>query len=92
MAREILTTHQKKFIECVANHLTFKSFFYLTGGTALAAFYLNHRYSEDLDFFSEKEIASLSVVSFVKSLKKKLGYQKVELQRSLNRNLTFILF
>ncbi|MEI6873645.1 MAG: nucleotidyl transferase AbiEii/AbiGii toxin family protein [Spirochaetota bacterium] len=26
--------------------------FYLTGGTALGRFYLNHRYSDDLDFFS----------------------------------------
>jgi predicted nucleotidyltransferase component of viral defense system len=25
--------------------------FYLTGGTALGRFYLNHRYSNDLDFF-----------------------------------------
>jgi hypothetical protein len=28
--------------------------FYLTGGTALGRFYLNHRFSEDLDFFSNK--------------------------------------
>lgn len=28
-----------------------KTSFYLTGGTALSRFYLNHRYSEDLDFF-----------------------------------------
>jgi len=28
------------------------SSFYLTGGTALGRFYLNHRFSEDLDFFS----------------------------------------
>jgi len=27
------------------------SSFYLTGGTALSRFYLNHRYSDDLDFF-----------------------------------------
>ena len=26
--------------------------FYLTGGTALSRFLLNHRYSDDLDFFS----------------------------------------
>lgn len=26
--------------------------FYLTGGTALSRFYLNHRYSDDLDFFA----------------------------------------
>jgi predicted nucleotidyltransferase component of viral defense system len=25
--------------------------FYLTGGTALSRFYLNHRYPDDLDFF-----------------------------------------
>jgi hypothetical protein len=28
--------------------------FYLTGGTALGRFYLNHRFSEDLDFFINK--------------------------------------
>jgi hypothetical protein len=30
------------------------SSFYLTGGTALGRFYLNHRFSEDLDFFVNK--------------------------------------
>ena len=25
--------------------------FYLTGGTALGRYYLNHRFSEDIDFF-----------------------------------------
>lgn len=30
------------------------SSFYLTGGTALGRFYLNHRFSEDLDFFLNK--------------------------------------
>jgi len=30
---------------------TIKTPFYLTGGTALGRFYLEHRYSEDLDFF-----------------------------------------
>ena len=28
--------------------------YYLTGGTALSAFYLQHRYSDDLDFFTRK--------------------------------------
>ena len=31
--------------------------FYLTGGTALGRYYLNHRYSEDLDFFINKSEA-----------------------------------
>lgn len=30
--------------------------FYLTGGTALSRFYYQHRYSEDLDFFSATEL------------------------------------
>ena len=30
--------------------------FYLTGGTALSRFYYQHRYSEDLDFFSGAEL------------------------------------
>ena len=30
-------------------------FFYLTGGTALAHFYLQHRKSYDLDFFTSEE-------------------------------------
>lgn len=29
--------------------------FYLTGGTALSRFYFNHRYSDDLDFFVNKD-------------------------------------
>jgi predicted nucleotidyltransferase component of viral defense system len=29
--------------------------FYLTGGTALGRYYLNHRYSEDLDFFTHTQ-------------------------------------
>ena len=29
--------------------------FYLTGGTALSRFYLNHRYSDDLDFVCHKD-------------------------------------
>lgn len=33
-----------------------RSRFYFTGGTALSVFYLQHRHSEDLDFFSEKSL------------------------------------
>jgi predicted nucleotidyltransferase component of viral defense system len=36
--------------------------FYLTGGTALSRFYLNHRYSDDLDFFVHQKDDFLAVV------------------------------
>lgn len=41
--------------------------FYLTGGTALSAFYLRHRHSEDLDFFTEQEIDLESVLGFLRT-------------------------
>lgn len=43
--------------------------FYLSGGTALSAYYLNHRDSDDLDFFSEHDwvtIAEFQPVSIVR--------------------------
>lgn len=34
--------------------------FYLTGGTALSRFYFQHRYSDDLDFFSRYEVKDIA--------------------------------
>ena len=66
--------------------------FYLTGGTALAGFYLGHRYSEDLDFFSLEEIDPMSIDVFFKSHKKQLGFDSFEYQQSMNRNLYFLKY
>ncbi|MGQ9723684.1 MAG: nucleotidyl transferase AbiEii/AbiGii toxin family protein, partial [Candidatus Jordarchaeum sp.] len=52
----IISKFQKRIIETVKNIPDF-AYFYLTGGTALAEFYLGHRKSYDLDIFSgEKEL------------------------------------
>lgn len=66
--------------------------FYLTGGTPLAAFYLQHRYSEDLDFFSEQEIDLAGLNVFIQQLSKGLDIQKIDFQQSFNRNLFFLHF
>lgn len=50
---QILTNEQRIILDEVKQDSFFRDF-YLTGGTALSAFYLYHRYSEDLDFFTEK--------------------------------------
>jgi len=50
----ILTPLQNKFIEILAS-LPDKDQFYLAGGTALAEYYLGHRLSFDLDFFTGME-------------------------------------
>lgn len=44
--------------------------FYLTGGTALGRFYLNHRYSEDLDFFCN---SNPDYSNFIVLLKKEIS-------------------
>ena len=41
--------------------------FYLTGGTALSRFYLNHRYSDDLDFFTNEKIDFQKTIKEIKS-------------------------
>lgn len=51
----ILTKEQQVILDEVKRNREFKQF-YFTGGTALSGCYLQHRYSEDLDFFSDKEI------------------------------------
>jgi predicted nucleotidyltransferase component of viral defense system len=44
------------------------SSFYLTGGTALGRFYLNHRFSEDLDFFMNKSNAFKSTTKNIEKV------------------------
>lgn len=47
--------------------------FYLTGGTALSAFYLKHRYSDDLDFFTQTPGAVARVPPIVRKIARRLG-------------------
>lgn len=58
--------------------------FYLTGGTALSAFYLHHRLSEDLDFFSQENVGIEEVLAFVKSLP---FVSDVEYERKYDRKI-----
>jgi hypothetical protein len=52
--RGLLTPLQRAFLSAFAG-LPDQSAFFLTGGTALAEFYLGHRFSYDLDFFTPQE-------------------------------------
>jgi len=82
---EILTEFQKRFINAISKSSLRDSFF-LTGGTALSAFYLQHRYSEDLDFFTE---IPDEVSRMVPELEKIC--QKLAIQLEINRRFkTFI--
>lgn len=46
------STQQREVLLGLLTHPTIEQSFFLTGGTALAVFYLHHRVSDDLDFFT----------------------------------------
>jgi predicted nucleotidyltransferase component of viral defense system len=87
---KILNRKQIDFLKRFGRNDFLKKNFYLTGGTALAAFYLHHRYSEDLDFFSEKEIDILPLNVFFESIRNELSVENIDYQQSFNRNLFFL--
>lgn len=61
MAKTILTPKQKVLLDLISRQKDLANNFYLSGGTALAQYYLHHRFSEDLDFFSLEEIDPMSI-------------------------------
>ena len=89
--KEILTERQKKVIGLVAQS-PLCSFIYLSGGTALAEYYLHHRLSDDLDFFSLEKIDMNVLAGFVEEVKEMLGAKKVSYERVFDRNLYFFSF
>ncbi len=88
----ILTHRQIALLARIGRNDFIVSNFYLTGGTALASFYLKHRYSEDLDFFSELEFDLLPLDVFFKEITKEFNIKKIDFQQSYNRNLFFLHF
>jgi predicted nucleotidyltransferase component of viral defense system len=90
MAKTILSDSQIEILEAISSDNAICQIFYLTGGTALAEYYLQHRLSEDLDFFSEEEFDIQAINIFFAKNKKFLGIKKVDIQQSFNRNLIFL--
>ncbi len=86
----ILSRNQKGLLSILAKEKLVTDSFYLTGGTALAEFYLRHRLSEDLDFFSENEFDPQAISALFKKLQKTAGIKKVSYEQSFNRNLFFL--
>lgn len=55
-AISVLTDTHRRFLEAFFESQRGPEPFYLSGGTALAAYYLHHRYSDDLDFFTRDRL------------------------------------
>ncbi len=80
----ILTEIQKEILFSFGE-LPESNFFYLSGGTALSEFYLGHRLSYDLDFFTtEKEL----IPSFLKTLEEGLEKKRFSV-KVVKRFMTF---
>jgi predicted nucleotidyltransferase component of viral defense system len=89
MAKTILTPFQQTVIRdfkrsSLADH------FYLSGGTALAEFYLLHRRSEDLDFFTQDELHLDELIRFINAVGKKIPVRKIEFQHGFGLYTFFI--
>ncbi len=86
----ILSENQRKILELLSKERLVAENFYLSGGTALAEFYLHHRLSEDLDFFSENEFEAESISVILKKISKPADIKSVKHEQSFNRNLFFL--
>lgn len=92
MGQSILTPRQSDFLELAKKDPWITKNFFFTGGTALAEFYLRHRLSEDLDFFSEKEINKKSTLAFLKRISPKLSIKTFEVEESFGIQICLLKF
>ncbi len=92
MAKVILTKRQSAFLDFLSKNKEIINKFYFSGGTCLSEYYLHHRFSEDLDFFTENEFDPISITILFKQNKQQLNFESMEFQQSFNRNLYFFKF
>ncbi len=90
MEQTILKPWQEKVIALVAKEPRLANF-YLTGGTALAAYYLYHRLSDDLDFFCFEEADNIFLHAFAERLKTDIGAESLRYERLYDRSQYFFL-
>lgn len=68
----------------------FAQSFFLTGGTALSAFYLAHRESQDLDFFSLEPFETLQLRTTMQEIAEKIGAEMTLAVRSQTFNELYL--
>jgi len=87
---KILTEKQKLLIENLPDEILTR--FYLAGGTALSAFYIEHRVSQDLYFFTDTEEA-MPPIEFLTGLIRKLPLVgDIHYERLFDRRIFGVVF
>jgi predicted nucleotidyltransferase component of viral defense system len=86
----ILTEKQEMLIGNLPDELLAN--FYLTGGTALSAFYIEHRLSKDLDFFTDTE-QQVPPIEFLTALIRRLpSVRDIRYERLFDRRIFEVVF
>lgn len=70
-----LSLRQEQFLDLVLQDESILKNFYLSGGTALSSWYLHHRESYDLDFFTSRPFDGEKIAHWIKQHEKQLAYQ-----------------
>lgn len=90
MKNKILTEKQQVLIDNLPDGIL--ASFYLTGGTALSAFYIEHRLSKDLDFFADTE-EQMPPIEFLTALIRRLPSVKdIRYERLFDRRIFEVVF
>lgn len=89
MAKTVLNSFQQETLTIFKTSVLAKKF-YLSGGTALAEFYLHHRISEDLDFFTQEELDLEELKKFINLIAKKTKITQVEYQHGFGLYTFFL--
>jgi hypothetical protein len=86
---EAFTSGQRIFLQALAK-TDIREHFFLTGGTALSAFYLQHRFSDALDFFTEEPGQIAPLLPVLQDAAKRLS-ARLELRRQFASYLEVFL-
>lgn len=89
MGQLVLTDDQKKVLALIGSEENLSDF-YLSGGTALAAFYFEHRYSDDLDFFTSGQVDTVFLTGFMRKVADSLGAKNVRFEKLYDRRQFFL--
>lgn len=90
MEQSLLTPNHQKLLAAIAKNSYLTRTFYFTGGTALSEYYLHHRYSEDLDFFTEDKLSPRTLEIQTKEVFSAMKPATVELE-ALNEQCTYFI-
>ncbi len=87
-----LTTQQKQFLNVIIGEPYFLNNFYLSGGTALSAWYLSHRESYDLDFFTDRPFDYDKIIRWIRQNEHALGYTSIRFEEDYGFLMCFLRF